>query len=146
MEAIRAGVAIRPCRSDECATVLELWKDAAATPSISDTVENLMRLVREYSDLFLVAEHDGRLVGTVIAGWDGWRANIYRLAVLPNYRRRGVGRALVEEVESRLFAKGARRISILVEHKDAVAVSFWNSLNDIGHESDPRMVRYIKTL
>ncbi|MFC2016420.1 GNAT family N-acetyltransferase [Chloroflexota bacterium] len=140
------NITIRPCSSNECATILRLWKDAEVTPGINDDIEELRRLVRENGDLFLVAEHDGGLVGTVIAGWDGWRANIYRLAVLPEYRRQGIGKALIKEAERRLSARGTKKISILVEHEDTLAISFWDSLNDIGYERDPRMVRYAKTL
>ena len=141
-----AGIAIRPCRSDECANVLELWRDAEVTPSVTDYLEELVRLVRENGDLFLVAEYNSRLVGTIVAGWDGWRGNIYRLAVLPEHRRQGIGRALIQEVERRLSDRGTRRISILVEHEDALAISFWDSLGDVGYERDPRIVRYVKML
>ena len=142
---MQAGITIKPCRPEETAAVLDLWQTAEATPSVTDDIEELKRLVNENNDLFLIAEHDGRIVGTIIGGWDGWRGNIYRLAVLPEYRRQGIGRALVEEVESKLLARGARRISALVEHKHALAMSFWNSLNNSGYEPDPRMVRYVKT-
>jgi len=141
-----ASITIRPCRSNECATILNLWREVEVTPGINDDIEELRRLVQENGDLFLVAEDDSRLVGIVIAGWDGWRGNIYRLAVLSEYRRRGIGKALIQEVERRLLARGTRKISILVEHEDTLAMSFWDSLNDIGYERDPRMVRYVKTL
>ena len=141
-----ASITIRPCRSNECATILNLWREVEVTPGINDDIEELRRLVQENGDLFLVAEDDSRLVGIVIAGWDGWRGNIYRLAVLPEYRRQGIGKALIQEVERRLLARGTRKISILVEHEDTLAMSFWDSLNDIGYERDPRMVRYVKTL
>ena len=141
-----AGVTIRPCCLDECALILSFWKDAGVTPSITDNLEELMRVVRENSDLFLVAEKDGRLLGTVIAGWDGWRGNMYRLAVSPDYRRQGIGTALVNEAEHRLSLKGARRISVLVEHEDALAISFWDSLSNLGYKLDSRIVRYVKTL
>jgi ribosomal protein S18 acetylase RimI-like enzyme len=56
----------------------------------------------------LVAVAGGGVVGTVIAGWDGWRGNIYRLAVHPNHRRRGTGRALAAAADDVLAALGAR--------------------------------------
>ncbi len=143
---MKSGVTIRTCRPDECADVLDLWKEAEATPSATDRLEELVRLISENSALFLVAEDNGRLVGTVIGGWDGWRGNIYRLAVLPEYRRRGVGRALIQEAEHRLSDMGTRRLSILVEHEHAWAVSFWDSLGDMGYQRDPRIVRYVKAL
>jgi ribosomal protein S18 acetylase RimI-like enzyme len=61
--------------------------------------------------LLVVAEADGTLVATVIGAWDGWRGNIYRLAVLPAYRRRGIARAPVAEADRMLRQMGARRIS-----------------------------------
>lgn len=141
-----SDVTIRPCRPDECTSVLALWKDAEAIPSVTDSLDELMRLVRENSDLFLVAEMDARLVGTVIAGWDGWRGNIYRLAVLPNYRRHGIGKDLVSEAEHRLSLKGAKRISVLVAHEEPLAVLFWDALIDAGYNRDLRIIRYVKTL
>src|SRR5260370_512907 len=79
---------------DECAQVLELWKSAEAIPRPTDTLPDLQRIVREHPDTLLVGEEDGRLIGTVIAGWDGWRGGIYRLAVLPGCRRRALAHAL----------------------------------------------------
>ena len=114
---------IRECQLNECAAVLNLWQETETTPSITDDIEVLTQLVRDNRELFLVAERDGRIVGTIVGGWDYWRGNIYRLTVSPEYRRQGIGRALVEEVEHRLAEKGTKKISILVEHKDAQAVS-----------------------
>ena len=124
----------------------DVWRQAEATPSPTDNLEELQRVVRENGDLFLVAERDSRVVGTVIGGWDGWRGNIYRVAVLPVYRRQGIGRTLVLEAERRLSLKGAQRFSILVEHEHPDAVAFWDSLADVGYKRDPRIMRYVMTL
>jgi len=140
-------VTIRPCRPDECHVILELWKESGSTPSVSDSIDALKRHLQEDDDLLLVAEYDNRLVGTVMGGWDGWRGNIYRLAVLPEYRRQGIGRALVQEVERRFaLLKGAKKISILVEQEEELAITFWNALKNIGYERDYRIARYAKTL
>jgi len=90
---------IRPARPDEVAQILTVWREADATPSPTDTREEVLKLLREPAAVLLVAEADGRLVGTVIGGWDGWRGNIYRVAVSPAYRRRGLARALVAEAD-----------------------------------------------
>ena len=140
------AAAIRPARPDEVRQVLALWQEADSTPSVTDTPGELMKLLGEAVAVLLVAEADGRLVGTVIGGWDGWRGNIYRLAVSPAYRRRGLARALVAEADRWLARMGARRISALVEHDHPWATDFWDSLAASGYRHDERMRRYVKTL
>jgi ribosomal protein S18 acetylase RimI-like enzyme len=141
------AITIRPGRAEECPTVLEVWQRAEATPSATDSLTELRRLVGEPQAQLLVAvDAKGRIVGTAIAGWDGWRAGIYRLAVVPEARRRGVARALVEAGERWLAARGARRMSVLVERHDPAAVAFWDALGAAGYRRDPHMMRYVKAL
>src|SRR6266498_4868999 len=104
---------IRPARSDEVGQVLAVWREAEATPSATDNREEVLKLLAEPAAVLLVAEAEGRLVGTVIGGWDGWRGNIYRLAVAPGYRRRGLARLLVAEAGRCLHRVGAKRITAL---------------------------------
>jgi ribosomal protein S18 acetylase RimI-like enzyme len=135
---------IRRVRDGELAAVLQMWQAAGVTPpSISDSIEGLTRLIREPAALLLVATIDDRIVGSVIGGWDGWRGNIYRLAVIPEHRRKGIARRLVAEISRELFAKGATRLSALVEHEHQWAIDFWDSVSDLGYERDPRFARYI---
>lgn len=137
---------IRPARPDEVAQILTVWREADATPSPTDTREEVLKLLREPAAVLLVAEADGRLVGTVIGGWDGWRGNIYRLAVAPGYRRRGLARLLVAEADRSLHHMGARRITALVEGDHPWATAFWDSVAASGYGHDERMRRYVKTL
>jgi ribosomal protein S18 acetylase RimI-like enzyme len=139
-----ATIVIRPCRVEECAAVLALWERAGAIPSPTDTLEELQRLVRTHGDGFLVAIQGNAIVGSVIGGWDGWRGNIYRLAVAPEARRRGLARRLVREAALVMKSKGGRRLSALVERHEAHAVGFWDSLAEQGWARDERMTRYIK--
>jgi ribosomal protein S18 acetylase RimI-like enzyme len=141
-----ADAVIRPARSEEVEQVLGLWREAETTPSITDTREEVLKLLAEPAAVLLVAEADGRLVGTVIGGWDGWRGNIYRLAVAPGYRRRGLARLLVAEADRSLHRLGARRITALVEGDHPWATDFWDSLAASGYRYDEGMRRYVKTL
>jgi len=100
-------------------------------------------LIREPVALLLVATIEGQIVGSVIGGWDGWRGNIYRLAVAPEHRRRGIARRLVVEITKELFARGATRISALVEQEHQWAVDFWDSVSDLGYERDLKFARYL---
>ena len=120
-----------------------MWRKAGVTPpSASDSIEGLTRLIREPAAVLLVATIGGRIVGSVIGGWDGWRGNIYRLAVTPEHRRKGIARRLVREISTELFGKGASRLSALVEHEHRWAMDFWDSLGDLGYARDPKFAKY----
>jgi ribosomal protein S18 acetylase RimI-like enzyme len=135
---------IRVARSDEIPAVLELWGSSrtatAVTPDTDDAVERLMEVS---PDGLLVAEQDGRIVGALIAAWDGWRGNMYRLAVVESYRRRGVARQLVEAGHERLRAKGARRVTALVGVEDVAAQALWRA---VGYDFDLGTGRFVRNL
>jgi ribosomal protein S18 acetylase RimI-like enzyme len=134
---------IRDAAETDTPAVLALWQAADATPSVTDTEADVRRAIAASPAVVLVAEEGGQIVGTVVAGFDGWRGNLYRLAVYPGVRRRGVARDLVTEAEQRLIAGGARRITALVEHQHDVAVGFWAA---VGYVHDERIARYVRTL
>ncbi|HYI36089.1 MAG TPA: GNAT family N-acetyltransferase [Thermoleophilaceae bacterium] len=131
---------IRVAGADDAQAVLAVW-DAARSggADMADGAEDFVRLIERSPDGVLVAEDDGRVVGTVIAVWDGWRGSIARLVVLPSHRRRGIGRALVDAGEETLRAKGARRVNVLVFEGDEGAGDLWTTG---GYVTDPRIVRY----
>src|ERR1700722_8212945 len=91
-----------------------------------DRPEAVRRLLATDADALLVAELDGSVVGAVIGAWDGWRGNIYRLAIDPACRRRGIGTRLVSAAETSLYERGARRVTALVAFEDRRAGGFWD--------------------
>jgi ribosomal protein S18 acetylase RimI-like enzyme len=132
---------IRSAILSDVSDVLRLWRDAEAEPSHTDDPEGLMRLIAFDSGALIVAEDGDRLVGTVIAAWDGWRGSIYRLVVAPSHRRRGVGRELLRRGERRVAGLGARRIQAIVVSTEVQATSFWDSS---GWDRQFERLRFVK--
>lgn len=140
-ETAAGSLSIRACRLEDIQSVLELWRQADATPGVTDTADDLRRAVTDSPAHVLVAEAGGRIVGSIIGTFDGWRGNIYRLAVHPDYRRQGVARALVAAVEGRLARQGAKRNTALVEGDHPWAMAFWEA---VGYRVDERIVRRVR--
>ena len=132
---------IRPATFGDVRSTLELWQEASAEPTHTANERNLRQLIAHDPDSLLVADQGGRIVGSVIAAWDGWRGSIYRLVVAPVHRRRLLGRTLLIAAESRLRKAGAERYQAIVVETDAQAVSFWEAS---GWERQVERLRYVK--
>jgi GNAT superfamily N-acetyltransferase len=109
-----AAVRLRTGTYHDIANVLKLWREAETAPSTTDDPDGLNLLLAAAPSSLVIAEYQAQIVGTLIATFDGWRGNLYRLAVQPAHRRRGVARSLVIEGEHRLRSAGARRITALI--------------------------------
>jgi ribosomal protein S18 acetylase RimI-like enzyme len=117
----------RPADRADLPAVLGLWRVADAEPTSTDDVESLERLVAHDPDALVLAFADQRLAGSVVAAWDGWRGTIYRLAVAPDFRRRGLASQLVEQAERRLGDLGAVRLQATVVGTNPRATGFWRA-------------------
>jgi ribosomal protein S18 acetylase RimI-like enzyme len=139
-----AEITVRRCRPEEAPAVLDLWREArSGQASIRDRPEDVEGLLDGSPAALLVAESGDRIVGAVIAGWDGWRGNIYRLAVGEGRRRSGIGLALVRAAEEYLRSQGARRVTALVAFRDAAAGSFWDAA---GYPQDLEIGRRVRNI
>jgi ribosomal protein S18 acetylase RimI-like enzyme len=118
---------IRPAQQDDLAAVLALWRQADAEPTHTDDLHSLAQLLAHDPHALLLAEETDKIVGSVIAGWDGWRGSIYRLAVTPSHRRHGLGQRLLHAAEDRLRTAGARRLQAIVVETDSRATRFWRT-------------------
>jgi ribosomal protein S18 acetylase RimI-like enzyme len=96
--------------------------------SRSDEPAEIVKKLRRDPDLFLVAEEGGQVVGAVMGGYDGRRGLVYHLAVAPEVRRLGIGKALMAEVEFRLRQKGCLKSYLLVTKDNAEVLAFYREL------------------
>jgi ribosomal protein S18 acetylase RimI-like enzyme len=133
--------ALRTATVSDIGALLALWREADAEPTRTDDVASLERLLDHDPESTIVAEDAGRIVGSVIAGWDGWRGSVYRLVVAPSHRRRGLGRELVEAAEARLAGVGAVRLQAVVVASDERATAFWRRGN---WEEQAERLRFVK--
>ena len=141
---------IRPARPDEAAAVLEFWRTAAEGTSISDDPNGVRILIeRDPEALLLATEADQageaghRIVGTVIAGFDGWRCHLYRLAVAPDRRRQGIGSALLHAAHQRFESFGGRRADAMVLEHNETGQLTWSAA---GYEREDQWRRWVKPL
>ncbi len=135
---------IRTATAADIEAVLAVWAEArSAAARTPDEPEAIERLLERDPGALLVAELDGAVVGALIAGWDGWRGNVYRLAVLPSHRRGGIARQLVEAGHERLRAQGARRVTALVGGEEGAAHGLWRAL---GYQRDEFVHRFVRNL
>ncbi|MER5595971.1 GNAT family N-acetyltransferase [Streptomyces sp. NPDC002265] len=134
---------IRPATPADLDTVLAFWKTAAEGTSISDDRDGVERLVARDPGALILAERDGLLVGTVIAGFDGWRCHLYRLAVDPERRRQGIGSALLAAAEERFVELGGRRLDAMVLTRNETAHHAWRAA---GYTPEEQWRRWVKPL
>ena len=122
------GLAIRPfARADE-ERVVELWRACGLTRPWNDAHQDIARKLTEQPELFLVGTLEGRVVATAMAGFDGHRGWVNYLAVDPALQRQHIGRAMMEDVERRLCARGCPKLNLQVRAENAGVVDFYRRL------------------
>ncbi|MDQ0778850.1 ribosomal protein S18 acetylase RimI-like enzyme [Streptomyces aurantiacus] len=134
---------IRAAVPGDLDAVLAFWKTAAEGASISDDRDGVERLVARDPEALILAERDGELVGTVVAGFDGWRCHLYRLAVDPARRRQGIGSALLTAAEERFVRLGGRRGDAMVLRRNETAHHAWRAA---GYAPEEHWRRWVKPL
>ena len=116
--------------------IYNLWQHA--TPGVhvgaSDVRDEIGKKLARDPDLALAAEVDGCIHGAVLGGFDGRRGWVYHLAVETGWRSRGIGRALMVELERRLAAKGCLKVYLFVTPDNQDRVQFYENL---GWEVSP---------
>ena len=117
------------CFPDDYARTVKLWESIEAGMHVgrSDTPDEIQKKLKRDPDLFLVAELNEEIVGTVIGGYDGRRGMIYHLAVHESVRNKGVGALLLKEVEDRLQAKGCLKCFLLTFADNRTAIEFYKN-------------------
>src|SRR5262245_28393687 len=120
-------IRFRRARPEEAESILSLWRAAEAVHGVTDTVADIQRMAGRADAAFILAICGGQIAGSIIAAFDGWRGAIYRLAVHPDFRRKGLARSLVVEAEKMFRQWGVKRISAIVMQDHPWAMGFWKA-------------------
>ncbi len=120
---------IRPYKETDEKAVIALWQEAFPdSPSWNDPAEDIRRKLAIQRELFIVAEIDANIVGTAMAGFDGHRGWVYYVAVNPEYRNQGIGRALMHYVEESLARIGCTKLNLQVRTPNNEVIEFYKRL------------------
>jgi ribosomal protein S18 acetylase RimI-like enzyme len=111
--------------------VIELWRNSGPGIQVrrSDEPDEIFKKLTRDPDLFIVAENDGKIIGSVIGGFDGRRGFIYHLAVEKPFQNLGIGKSLMNEVEKRLKRKGCIRAYLFVTKANQQVIDFYKHLD-----------------
>ena len=135
-ERIDMGPGIRPFRETDREGVIRLWERCGLVAPQNDPAGDIDMKMAFQPDLFLVGVAEGRVVSSAMAGYEGHRGWINYLAVDPDHRRRGFGRAMMEEAERRLSALGCVKVNLQVRSGNRQVVGFYDA---VGYAEEDRV-------
>lgn len=114
-----------------------LWREAFPHDAPRNFAANaIAKKIAVQTELFVVAVEDDKVIGSVLAGYDGYRGWLNRVAVLKTHQRRGIGAALVREIENRLKALGCGKINLQIRGDNDVVAGFYRAL---GYKIEDRI-------
>ncbi len=125
---------IRLAGPDDCCDVITLWQNCGLTRPWNDAAGDFTRAIDNPASDILCLEKSGRLVATVMVGYDGHRGWVYYLGVSPDSRAQGLGRHLMEVAEIWLRERNAPKIQLMVREDNKQAIGFYEAL---GYEVQP---------
>ncbi len=135
---------MRTAGKSELDAVLAFWQSAAENDSRpADTPAAIEALFVRDPEALILATAGDEIIGTIIAGWDGWRCHLYRLAVSPGHRRQGIGARLVAAAEERFRRLGGTRVDAMVLDANERAHGIWAAQ---GYRRQDDWSRWVKPL
>lgn len=127
---------IRPYQEPEVSTVVELWRKCGLVTPENDPCKDIAAKIAFQPELFLIAQLDWQLIGTVMAGYEGHRGWLNYLAVDPEHQNGGYGRLLVEAAENRLIELGCQKVNLQVRTSNKKVIDFYRN---IGYVTEDRI-------
>ncbi len=124
---------IRPYQASDKAAVVALWQACELTRPWNDPHKDIARKMQVHPELFLVGEVQGHLMASAMFGYEGHRGWVNYLAVSPGHQKQGHAKALMQQGETLLLARGCPKINLQVRASNAAVLAFYQSL---GYQDD----------
>lgn len=127
---------IRAMTIDDYEQVRNLWMQIKgfAIRSIDDSREGVLRFLERNPNTSVVAEENGVIVGAILCGHDGRRGCLYHVCVAPDYRRRGIGKAMVVFCMDALKREHINKVSLIAFTKNDIGHAFWHNVGWVQRE------------
>ncbi|MHA0856458.1 GNAT family N-acetyltransferase [Paenibacillus sp. CMAA1364] len=119
---------VRSFQLNDCTPVTELLQVSLSEECFESTIQPFSRQLQWDSDLIMVAEEDGEIVGTLIGTIENNHGCYFRIAIHPDYRRRGIGKALVTAMEQRFKQRKVSRILIAGDEQNRFAMPLFETM------------------
>jgi ribosomal protein S18 acetylase RimI-like enzyme len=119
---------VEPAQSPDAPLVIALWQACGLTRPWNDPRADFDRAVAGATSTVLTVRDAGAIIGSVMVGDDGHRGWIYYLAVAPDRRRTGLGRAMMAAAEAWLRERGVPKMQLMVREGNAEALAFYAAL------------------
>lgn len=108
--------------------ICDVWKDHEGINPVDDSLEGFTKYLKRNPTTSFVAEDNGRIVGTVLAGHDGRRGLFHHVVVLPEYRNQGIGKMLADNAMDALKKEGITKVLLVVFKNNDNGNSFWEHI------------------
>ena len=121
---------IRVMTKEDYNDVHDLWMTIKgfAIRSIDDSLVGVERFLKRNPTTSVVAIEEGKLVGAILCGHDGRRGCLYHVCVSPDYRRRGIGKAMVVFCMNALREEGISKVSLIAFSNNDIGNAFWKTI------------------
>jgi len=119
---------VRSFQLSDCNPVTELLQVALSEECFENTIQPFSRQLSWDSNLIMVAEEDGEIVGALIGTIENNHGCYFRIAIHPDYRRKGIGKALVTAMEQRFRQRKVSRIMIAGDEQNLAAMPLFEAM------------------
>ena len=119
------NIKIRHYNDSDQEKVVKLWELCELTRQWNNPIKDIQRKLTVQSELFLVLEKDGEILGSIMGGFDGHRGNVNYLGIHPDHKNKGLGKLLMNRIEVELIKMGCPKINLMVRDANIDVQQFY---------------------